>query len=224
MRTILYSPYYINKTLIWSALKRSSAHLGGKILDVGCGTRQYRDLLSASSHYIGVDENINTKPDVVSKAEEIPFCNECFDSLLCIEVLEHLPEPEAAVKEMRRVLKKSGYIFISAPQTWPLHYEPYDFWRFTKFGLQRLMKKNDFEIINIERMGGICSLIGQRLIDVFWKLSVRGLKVFCGQHWAERVASLLIIPASLFFYLAGAFADRIERSEAIGWALLARKN
>lgn len=220
---ILFSPYFIIKTLQWNALKNYSNFLKGLTLDMGCGVRPYRKYLTSVSEYVGMDENNNVNPDIVAKAERIPFGDNYFDSLLCMEVLEHLPEPETALKEIYRVLKKEGYVFISVPQEWPLHYEPNDFFRFTKYGIEYLLKKNNFEIIAALRIGGIFSLIGQRIVDLLWRLLVRILRPVCGARFAEKTASLCAFPWSLLFYFLAILGDRIESGEALGWVVLARK-
>lgn len=216
-------PYFIIKSLQLTALKKYSTYLKGKVLDVGCGTKPYKKYLSESIEYIGMDMTEDVKPDILVKAQEIPFSDEHFDSVLCTEVLEHLPEPEEAIKEIKRVLKKGGYAYFTVPQTWCLHYEPYDYFRFTKYGIKYLLKNNGFEVVSIERVGGIFSLVGQRIIDVAWQKIVDLFRLPCGLRNAERIASFLVLPYSLFFYLLGKFADGIDKRDALGWACLARK-
>jgi SAM-dependent methyltransferase len=219
---IISSPYFIIKRLQQEALKRSSVYITGRVFDMGCGVRPYKNFL-ACSRYIGMDESIEVKPDIVGNAQIIPFKEGSFDSVLCTEVLEHLPEPGQALKEIKRALKKEGYLYLTVPQEWCLHYEPHDYFRFTSFGIKHLLENNGFKIMGIERIGGIFSLVGQRIIDVFWQFAVDCLKAITGHKWAERLASNFFIPASLFVYLLGRLADGIDQRDALGWAVLARK-
>ena len=219
----LKSPYFIIKNLQAEALKKYSCQLKGMTLDVGCGGRLYRKYLPAGNPYVGMDISAAAKPDVLGKAQDVPFSDGCFESVLCTEVLEHLPEPEKAVCEIRRVLKKDGFLYLTVPQAWPLHYEPEDYLRFTSYGIRGLLEKNGFGIIAIERIGGVFSLIGQRIIDVVWQIEVNCLKMVFGPRWAERIATALCLVFSMFFYIAGKFGDRIEEKDAIGWAVLAVK-
>jgi SAM-dependent methyltransferase len=220
---ILYSPYFIIKTLQREKFKKFSLYLKGKILDLGCGIKPYKNYLVKNSQYVGMDETIEVWPDTVGQVDEIPFADEQFDSVLCTEVLEHLPEPEKAIKEIKRVLKIGGFLYLTVPQEWCLHYEPADYFRFTKYGIKYLLEKNGFRITAIEKIGGILSLIGQRIVDVYWQFTVDCLRHIFGLKWAERFASLLIFPVSIFFYCVAKIIDKINEKDALGWAVLAAK-
>ena len=220
---IFYSPYFIIKKLQLEVLKKYSGYLKGRVLDIGCGAKPYKKYLVASTEYIGMDESKEIAPDVLGKSDKVPFSDGYFDSVLCTELLEHLPEPQDTLIEVKRVLKKSGYLYLTVPQEWCLHYEPRDYFRFTKYGIKYLLEKNGLEVISIERLGGIFSLLGQRIVDVSWQLLVKVIKHIFGLKYAERVASVLCMPFSLAFYLLGRVADNIDKSDALGWAVLAKK-
>jgi SAM-dependent methyltransferase len=192
------------------------------VLDVGCGTKPYRRFIP-NVKYVGIDEFDELNPDFLGSATEIPFKDSYFDSVLCTDVLEHISDPERAVKEIKRVMKNGGYLYMTVPQEWCLHYEPNDYFRFTKYGIRYLLEKNSFEVLTIERIGGVFSLVSQRLIDTFWQFTVDCLKPIVNVKWAERIASALCLPFSLFFYLFGKMGDKIDKRDAIGWAVLARK-
>ncbi len=220
---VFYSPYFIIKKLQLEVLKKYSGYLKGRVLDIGCGLKPYKKYLTLSSEYTGMDESKEVSPDVLAKSDKIPFSDGYFDSVLCTELLEHLPEPQDTLLEIKRVLKKGGYLYLTVPQEWCLHYEPQDYFRFTKYGIKYLLEKNGFEVIRIDRIGGTFSLIGQRVIDMSWHLAVRMMKHICGLKYAEKIASALCSPFSLAFYLLGTVADNIDKSDAIGWAVLAKK-
>jgi hypothetical protein len=63
--------------------------------------------------------------------------------VLCLSVLEHTKHPQLAVDEMRRILKPGGICLVSVPFTFHLHDSPYDYWRFTKYGLQLMFEAFD---------------------------------------------------------------------------------
>lgn len=105
------------------------------VLDIGCGvgflTRQYAKL--TRGQVIGIDsskQSINEARDKaieegldnlsfeVMDAEELQFENDTFDCIICSEVLEHLPSPEKALKEMSRVVKPTGKVVITTPNPW----------------------------------------------------------------------------------------------------------
>jgi SAM-dependent methyltransferase len=87
-----------------------------KVLDVGSGEGTYQDLVS---DYTGLDISSTAarfyhKPFVVASATELPFPDNSFDAVWTVNVLEHVPQPEKALSEMRRVLRPGGYILIDA--------------------------------------------------------------------------------------------------------------
>ena len=138
-------------------LKYASKHFSGKLVDIGCGTKPYKALLiHIVQEHIGVDhhETLHDKSNIdrFGTAYEIPADDGEFDCALCTAVLEHLEEPEMALRECFRVLKPGGIAIYSVPFIWHLHEEPRDFYRFSKYGLKYLFEKVGFEIIEIKPM------------------------------------------------------------------------
>jgi ubiquinone/menaquinone biosynthesis C-methylase UbiE len=102
-------------TIEWY-LALNEAHGGrSRLLDVGCGSGR-RAAHFAAKHYVGLDPLILNPPvacDMVKGvAEFLPFEEACFDAVLCVEVLDHVLDPERAITEMLRVLAVGGDIFI----------------------------------------------------------------------------------------------------------------
>lgn len=87
-------------------------------------------------------------------AYEIPAEDDAFDSALCTAVLEHLEEPESAIRECHRVLKPGACAVYTVPFIWHLHEEPRDFFRYSRYGLEYLFKKVGFEIVELEALSG----------------------------------------------------------------------
>jgi len=72
------------------------------------------------------------------------------------------------VNEAFRILKPGGYFIISGPMYWPLHEEPYDFFRFTKYGFKYVLEKGGFEIVETKSNGGKWALCGQVIVQTFY--------------------------------------------------------
>jgi ubiquinone/menaquinone biosynthesis C-methylase UbiE len=119
----------------------------GLTLDAGCGTSPYAKYFP---NRIGLDitKRKGADIDVVASIYKLPFKDENFDNILCTEVLEHLSTPEKAIQEMKRVLKKGGYLILTTRFLFPLHDIPDDYYRFTKYGLKQLFK--DWELIELK--------------------------------------------------------------------------
>jgi SAM-dependent methyltransferase len=84
------------------------------VLDVWCGSRPYEDLLPAGARCVGLDVEGNPYgvADVVSN-DLLPFPDESFDLLTCIEAFQFIADPDAAVSEFRRVLRPGGTALVS---------------------------------------------------------------------------------------------------------------
>ncbi len=79
-------------------------------------------------------------------------------------MLEHTARIPETIREIKRVVKKNGLIFVSAPLTYPEHESPHDYFRFTRYGLMEMFK--GFEFIEVTSSGGFLSTLF-KLINVF---------------------------------------------------------
>lgn len=107
---------------------------------------------------IGLDRPRPDEPgrpvSVFGDAERLPFRRDSFDTALCLQVLEHLAEPETALREACRVLRPGGYLILTAPHIWNVHEDPDDYYRFTGHGLAHLLRKAGLEVVEIRPMAG----------------------------------------------------------------------
>lgn len=125
----------------------------GHMLEIGSRERtgaNYRGLLPANWDYLGFDILNGPNVDVVGDAHEASsfLPNGHFDAVMSFAVFEHLLMPWKAVLEMNKVLKPGAVGLILAPQTWPLHEEPWDYFRFSRHAWKGLLNvATGFEII-----------------------------------------------------------------------------
>jgi SAM-dependent methyltransferase len=126
-----------------------------KILDIGCGERPF-NVLFPDAFYVGTDFTmVGAQPDVLADNNFLPFKDNSFDGVIASETLEHTPDYEHAISEMVRVTRSGGYIFISVPFIFPLHYHSFDFQRITEYRFSQLF--NSHEIIELEPSNTIFS-------------------------------------------------------------------
>ncbi|MBV8396421.1 MAG: class I SAM-dependent methyltransferase, partial [Actinobacteria bacterium] len=112
-------------------LEREGENVAGlRILDVGAGDKPYAPYFGRAGEYVGVDP-VNPHADVRATAEDLPFDDQSFDVVLCIQVLEHVDDPARVVRELHRVVKPGGRVLAATHGTYPYHPDPADHWRWT---------------------------------------------------------------------------------------------
>lgn len=135
------------------------SHMKGRLLDVGCGERPYR-LVYDNQVEMSVGTEVpwslhgTADSDVICYAERLPFHDESFDFILCTEVLEHTQQPFQVLRELARVLKPGGHLFLSVPFIYPIHESPNDYWRFTTHGLALASRSVGIRPLYIRSKGG----------------------------------------------------------------------
>jgi SAM-dependent methyltransferase len=197
---------YLSTVMLENSLRCCGTFVRGRLLDVGCGHRPYAGtFFAAASQYIGVDYlSERSRPDVVCSALALPFAESSFDTVVSTEVLEHVPDPLSALREMRRVLKPGCHLILSTPLYWPRHEIPYDFFRFPYDGLLFLVKESGFELTKLFNRGRSYSFLGQAL-----------------QHVQPTPAKAVTWMINQFFLAC----DRRLRHDTLtmGWTLVARR-
>ena len=144
-------------------------------LDVGAKVAPY---VQRFPNRVGLDLVPAPAITVVGNVLGLPFRSGAFGCVLCTEVLEHLPEPQAAVDEMHRVLRPDGILVLTTRFLFPIHDSPRDYYRFTRYGLQHLLRR--FEMLElredanaveslavlVQRFGFQTELLGSRRLAV----------------------------------------------------------
>jgi SAM-dependent methyltransferase len=175
IKSILFDSNHIIKTSLLKSIKKNCGSLTGKLLDFGCGNKPY-DKLFEVDEYIGLDiiesghNNSNKKADVFYDGKNIPFANDNFDSIFCSEVFEHVFNLDEVIKELNRVLKIDGKILLTIPFVWELHEKPFDFARYTVFGINSVLEKNGFEILKSEQTTNYIETLTQLKANYLAKL------------------------------------------------------
>jgi SAM-dependent methyltransferase len=141
LRTIPLHPQWLASRIGRGRTAWVAQRASGDVLDVGCAGCVIQAALYKAKKYIGLDYPATasglygTSPDVFGNASRLPFPDACFDTILMLDVLEHVTEPHAAMREASRVLRSGGRLLLTIPFAYPLHDQPYDYQRFTKHGL-----------------------------------------------------------------------------------------
>lgn len=224
MANIFNKNYLINYFLEIN-LYNSVKYASGILLDVGCNDKPYENIFTQKvDKYIGLDlppdnKDVNTynkcKADVFANALEMPLESNSIDTLLCLRMLEDVPDTALLIKEFFRVLKDEGVIIVDVSQSWRINDPPHDYYRFTKYGLEYLFNNNGFSVLSITEEGGMWTLIGVRI--VFW----------FNEYFAEftKLKSLVkyvITPLMNFFFIL-MYKIQNLKNDPLGLFLIARK-
>jgi len=168
--------------------------LRGVILDVGAADQWIARHLSRDVTYVGLDHPVTggalygARPQVFGDASRLPFRDRSFDGVVCLEVLEHVREPEQALHEMARVLRPGGRAFQSMPFLYPIHDAPHDYQRWTESAWRRSAAAVGLEIEAVRARGSALRTAG-----LLACLAIAG-PLQAGPRW--RLA-LLLSPAVL---------------------------
>jgi hypothetical protein len=123
---------------------------------VGSETKPYSDRFPHAARFVGMDVHPGHTVDIVGDVHRLSKLvgAKSFDAIYSVAVLEHLAMPWLAAVEMNHTLRLNGLVYHEAPQTWPVHEMPNDFWRFTDKALEILFgSMHGFEILH----AGMCN-------------------------------------------------------------------
>lgn len=200
-------PAFIGITLIERSIAWLAPELRGELLDVGCGERPYSKYLFHLKSQQACDFDAKRGPvDFECPADRVPLPDASLDSILCTEVLEHVPDPDAVWREFHRLLRPGGQVLLTTPMYWPGHEEPYDFYRYPHFGLRRLAKESGFEVVKLVPRGGVWAFLGQVIQHT--------MPQYLRFRWQRKIINRLFLKFDGW---------RCNPNITLGWTILARK-
>lgn len=219
-----------------------SVHAYGTLLDIGCGIKPYYKIFEKRvNNYFGIDypDSVNIeqqktisdnerRPDLWGDAIFLPLKSCSIDTVFSSMVLEHIAEPDLFLKEVYRVLRKDGVLIFSTAQSYPIHHEKYDFFRYTSHGLRYLLEKNALELQIIVQNGKFFAHTIEMInlyINRKMFRNVKGdtLKIIFGLLKVVFTPVLLVV--TLLLNISALILDKIDIDETFttGYCMLARK-
>ena len=238
-RRSILNPYHFDNQLLKARIGELGGELTGRMLDVGCGERPHAAAFPNIDRYFGIEhlaavinveqtlattvEHVQSIIDAFAEGERLPFRGGSFDSCIAIEVLEHVPDPNCVVAEMRRVLRPGGTLMITVPFVGELHQTPYDYRRFTIFGIERLLQDHGFVIEKTLARGNFTAAAGRVLAHWLYRLGGKFIKRD-GAVRMHKWAIPLVLPLCAGTLLVFRFLSRFSKDETLclGYAVLAK--
>ncbi len=180
--------------------------ISGRVLDFGCGVRPFeQDILQHASEYIGVDWGHTLhglRADIVADLNHpLPIVADFADHIVSFEVLEHLSEPQVMLAEAFRILRSGGHLTLSVPFQWWVHESPWDYFRYTRHGLEYMLEKAGFKNILVKPTTGFWSM---------WllKLNYQTARLIRGSRLVRILLRSALIP---FWWTNQHFAQMVDR-------------
>jgi SAM-dependent methyltransferase len=189
---------------------------GALVLDAGAGEARHAACFRRQ-RYVAADLAVGDtawdygKLDAVCDLEALPFATARFSAAVNVVTLEHVKRPQAVLLEIARVLAPGGRLLLIAPHEWEVHQAPNDYFRYTRHGLEWLLRQAGFIDLDIQPVGGYFRLLARRLLN--------GLQFFPGP---------LVLFAAIFFVppaLVLPWLDSLDRDKTftLGYTCTARK-
>lgn len=214
----------LNRSIIDAAVKDFAVSLtpAARTLDIGAGSGHYRQIFHAQN-YLAIDRGYEQQSvsglSVVADIAAIPFAAETMDAAICLEVLEHVTDPDLILREIFRVMRPGGTLMLSTPFCLGEHMKPYDFFRFTRFMLSNKLEKAGFDIVSIRPRGGFFTLLAY-LLARFPDEIFRGVK-----GWTKIFKPLIRLVTTYSLARIVLWCDRFdaEKNFTLGYICLVKK-
>ena len=236
------NPYWTELFWVHRSVAQLAQHAQGRLLDVGVGERPHAALFEPRiERYIGLEyppmadnlspgiwqrlERVRGIIDVWGDGGALPFAAGSFDTLLALEVLEHVPDPGALVLEFARVLRPGGTLLVSVPFAAPLHQLPYDYQRFTEQGLRALAERCGLRVESIEPRGNFAAVVGSLRAQHMLRCLGASERLHDGSVRVSRLRGPFVFPlvALIQLFYRGLSACSNDTSCPMGYSLVARK-
>jgi len=226
-RFALRSNLYASKIRLDASARALVPRLSGRVLDVGAGAQPYRRYLPGEGEYVSMELGESHGADIVGSVLDIPADDDSYGGVICTEVIEHISDPAAAIREIHRVSEPGSLLYLTAPMSWGLHYEPTDYYRFTRYGLAAILEQGGYRVVETRQIGGVFTMTAARVSDTMVSLLYRigfPLKYVVGNRARISILSLIAFPVVALVDAFATIADAVipgSRKDALGWAILA---
>ena len=205
-------------------LIKNARHYKGVLYDLGSGESPFKDFfLEYAQQYIAVDwagSFHQTRADIAADLNKtLPIESEVADTVVSLSVMEHLCEPQMMLNEAFRILRPKGAMVLQVPWQWWVHEAPYDFFRYTPYGLKYLFEKAGFADVVVEPQSGFFTMWILKM-NYFSMRFIRGPRILRG------LIKATLLPIWYLGQKAAPLLDRLDKNwaaETSGYFVTARK-
>ena len=164
---LVVNPFFIARSCLHFNIKKLAPLFTGNLLDIGCGDKPYELLFNNVEKYEGIEIDTtvheSTKAEYIYDGKTLPFLENSYQSVILNEVIEHVFNPDELLREIKRIIKIDGKLMITLPFVWDEHEQPYDYARYSSFGIKYLLEKNGFTVQKISKSCPNISVLFQLL-------------------------------------------------------------
>lgn len=241
-KTTPLNAYWLDRKFLWGAVEAFAPRARGVLLDVGGSETPYRAMFAPHvTHYVGMEYppaildkqpemwdllySVNHLVNLLGDGRRLPILTDSVDTVLCTEVLEHVPDPDVLMQEMSRVLKPGGTLLVTVPFIQPLHELPSDYYRFTPSSIRCFAEDAGLEVESIEPRGNFASAMGSMMSQ--WLIRSIGARrrQSDGSVILSRWRSVLLLPVTAMIQVGFLLASKVSNDETVchGYSLVATK-
>jgi SAM-dependent methyltransferase len=224
MLAILINPFYFARKGLFNEMRYFAPKMSGAILDVGCGQKPYELLFSNVSQYDGLEydspaNRISKRADYFYDGTVFPFAEERYDGVLCNQVLEHVFNPDQFLHEIHKVLKNDGALLLTVPFVWDEHEQPWDFARYSTFGLRSLLERNGFEVLEQHKTNADARVLFQLINAYLFKVlhtKNKILNLFACMIFIAPITLIGIVISKLLPVNPDLYLDQVVLAKKVG--------
>ena len=210
VKNLFISSNFFIRYYIYIFIKENKKYIIWNVLDYWCGESPYKSLFKYKN-YVWLDiweswhDNTKNKDIIFFDWNKIPFDKGYFDSFISTEVFEHVFNLDTVLKEINRVLKLWWYWVITNPFFIQEHEKPYDFWRYTSYGMKFVLEKYGFKIIKLEKSWSYWKVMCQCIRNYLWLLFSSKIRII------NMLLKIVLFPLHLIFILCFVITPNLNK-------------